>query len=270
MRGRSAAARPRARASPGGDGVSRGRRCAVRLAGGVYRELALDGAAVRRRRPLRATSPRCPADGDAWATLRAVRRARRDEREGARRADRRATAARRSSRCRPRGAGRGAAARIAFTAPTDGWMVTNAGWLFHYSDGRTGAGARHRPGVRAADRVPPERGGRAVRPRRAAGRRLAAVRAAAARRPAVDRHAADARQAPEGADAKVSKPRVDRRLRLHLAFTLRRRAKVALDREAPREGRRAVAVRLLTPGAACVRAAAGAQALAGRAEIQNG
>lgn len=33
------------------------------------------------------------------------------------------------------GSGRGAAARIAFTSPTDGWMVTNAGWVFHYSDG---------------------------------------------------------------------------------------------------------------------------------------
>ncbi|HEY6886128.1 MAG TPA: hypothetical protein VI300_00075, partial [Solirubrobacter sp.] len=35
----------------------------------------------------------------------------------------------------PSGSGRGSAARIAFTSPTDGWMVTNAGWLFHYSDG---------------------------------------------------------------------------------------------------------------------------------------
>ena len=33
------------------------------------------------------------------------------------------------------GAGRGAAARIAFTAPNDGWLVTSAGWLFHYTDG---------------------------------------------------------------------------------------------------------------------------------------
>lgn len=33
------------------------------------------------------------------------------------------------------GSGRGAAARIAFTSATDGWMVTNAGWLFHYTDG---------------------------------------------------------------------------------------------------------------------------------------
>lgn len=33
------------------------------------------------------------------------------------------------------GAGRGAAARIACPAPGDCWMVTWAGWLFHYSDG---------------------------------------------------------------------------------------------------------------------------------------
>jgi hypothetical protein len=33
------------------------------------------------------------------------------------------------------GAGRGAAARVACPAPEDCWMVTWAGWLFHYSDG---------------------------------------------------------------------------------------------------------------------------------------
>jgi len=33
------------------------------------------------------------------------------------------------------GSGRGAAARIAFPAPNEGWMVTTAGWLFHYTDG---------------------------------------------------------------------------------------------------------------------------------------
>ena len=33
------------------------------------------------------------------------------------------------------GAGRGSAARIACPAPEECWMVTWAGWLFHYSDG---------------------------------------------------------------------------------------------------------------------------------------
>jgi len=33
------------------------------------------------------------------------------------------------------GAGRGSAARIACSGPTDCWMVTYAGWLFHYTDG---------------------------------------------------------------------------------------------------------------------------------------
>ncbi len=33
------------------------------------------------------------------------------------------------------GAGRGSAARVLFTSPTDGWLVTSAGWLFHYTDG---------------------------------------------------------------------------------------------------------------------------------------
>ncbi len=33
------------------------------------------------------------------------------------------------------GSGRGAAARIAFPAPGEGWLVTTGGWLFHYTDG---------------------------------------------------------------------------------------------------------------------------------------
>jgi hypothetical protein len=33
------------------------------------------------------------------------------------------------------GAGRGTAAKVAFSAPNDGWMATYAGWLFHYTDG---------------------------------------------------------------------------------------------------------------------------------------
>lgn len=33
------------------------------------------------------------------------------------------------------GSGRGSAAKIACTAPNDCWMVTYAGWLFHYTDG---------------------------------------------------------------------------------------------------------------------------------------
>lgn len=33
------------------------------------------------------------------------------------------------------GAGRGTAARVAFTGPNEGWMVTQAGWIFHYTDG---------------------------------------------------------------------------------------------------------------------------------------
>lgn len=33
------------------------------------------------------------------------------------------------------GAGRGSAALVAFTGPNEGWVVTSAGWLFHYTDG---------------------------------------------------------------------------------------------------------------------------------------
>ena len=31
--------------------------------------------------------------------------------------------------------GRGSASKIAFSAPNEGWMVTDAGWVFHYTDG---------------------------------------------------------------------------------------------------------------------------------------
>ncbi len=33
------------------------------------------------------------------------------------------------------GPGRGAAAKIAFTGPNEGWLVTAPGWVFHYTDG---------------------------------------------------------------------------------------------------------------------------------------
>jgi hypothetical protein len=33
------------------------------------------------------------------------------------------------------GSGRGTAAKVEFSAPNDGWLVTNAGWIFHYTDG---------------------------------------------------------------------------------------------------------------------------------------
>lgn len=33
------------------------------------------------------------------------------------------------------GPAKGTAAKIAFTAPNDGWLVTSAGWVFHYTDG---------------------------------------------------------------------------------------------------------------------------------------
>jgi hypothetical protein len=33
------------------------------------------------------------------------------------------------------GPGRGDVAKIAFTAPNDGWLVTSDGWVFHYTDG---------------------------------------------------------------------------------------------------------------------------------------
>ena len=77
------------------------------------------------------------------------------------------------------GPGRGSAAKIAFTAANEGWMVTATGWVFHYTDGT--APPQPGPGVRGHDHVPAQRGGRAVHPGRASGRRLGALQAAAGR-----------------------------------------------------------------------------------------
>ena len=89
-----------------------------------------------------------PGHGDGVGRARAVRRARPHEREGAGRADRRrdrrddgrAAARRRARAAAPRRGSRS-------PSPTDGWLVTTAGWLFHYTDG-TPLPAGHRPGVR--------------------------------------------------------------------------------------------------------------------------
>ena len=73
-------------------------------------------------------------------------------------------------------------------------MVTNAGWLFHYTDG-TPLAARHRPGVRRADHVPAQRGRRAVRPRH---RRRSTTRSCSRRRRV---ELEPRRRAPPGRDA---------------------------------------------------------------------
>lgn len=118
--------------APTGDSVSRPP-LAVHLTAGFFQELALDPALFGAHDRF-ADIAAVPGTSDAWVADQPY-------------ADRGSASARaRVALLHPDGAavittlpsagsGRGAAARIAFTSPTNGWMVTTAGWLFHYTDG---------------------------------------------------------------------------------------------------------------------------------------
>ena len=139
--------------------------------------------------------------------------------------------------------GRGSAAKIAFTGPNDGWLVTYAGWLFHYTDGalppRDGD-----PAYSGHDHLSPQRGRGAVRAGRAAGRRLGAVPPAAAR----DRAARRPQQVQRLRTAAAQGQDVAARPQLVVRFTLMRKARVALI--ARRKGKTVARTRakLMRPG----------------------
>lgn len=145
------------------------------------------------------------------------------------------------------GAGRGAAARIEFSSPHEGWMVTNAGWLFHYTDGAP----RARDADPAFDRLI------SYRPNESLAQAISDAPPAddsqlfAPPPPAPEPEPEPARTGVKRVKAlmaKLTRPVVDRRLRLSLSFTLRRTAKVQL--QARRNGRvvAKTAFRLLRPG----------------------
>jgi hypothetical protein len=106
---------------------------AVRLDGGPFQELPLSGATFGPTDRFTDVAA-IPASGEAFATVVPF-------------ADRhsvnsKATVARieadgttATTRLPAAGSGRGSAARVACPAPNECWMVTWAGWLFHYSDG---------------------------------------------------------------------------------------------------------------------------------------
>jgi hypothetical protein len=231
---------------PDGDNVARPP-LAVRLADGFYRELPLDDdlfGAHDRFVDVAAV----PGGGDAWAALQSF-------------AERGSTTVRARvvhltsgggatvEQLPAGGAGRGAAARIELTGPSEGWMVTSAGWLFHYVDPDASP--------RAADPDPAFQQLISFRPNEAVAQAIPDTPPADdsqlfAPPPPVDPQESDPPQTRvkrlKALMAKVSKPRVDRWLRLHLAFTLRRRAKVALL--AKRRGKVVAKTQfvLLTPG----------------------
>jgi hypothetical protein len=106
---------------------------AARLVGGAFQELTLNGATFDPSDRFGDVAA-LPESDDAFVTVVPfVER---------RSTNSKATVAQISSdgtttttRLPAAGAGRGSAARIACPAPEECWMVTWAGWLFHYSDG---------------------------------------------------------------------------------------------------------------------------------------
>lgn len=106
---------------------------AARLVGGSFEELTLSGAAFGPSDRFGDVAA-LPGSEDAFVTVVpfAERRSANSKATVARISPGGATT---TTRLPAAGAGRGSAARIACPAPEECWMVTWAGWLFHYSDG---------------------------------------------------------------------------------------------------------------------------------------
>lgn len=232
--------------APADDSVARPP-LAIRLAGGFYRELPLDETPFGQHDRFVDVAA-VPGAADAWMAVQSY-------------AERGSTTARaRVAHVLPDGsasveqlpaggAGRGAAARIEFVSPGEGWLVTNAGWLFHYVDPAAPPRARdadpafdrlisYRPNESLAqaipDTPPADDSQLFAPPPPPAETEQPAPRSRVKRIPALM--------------AKLTKPAVDRRLRLSLSFTLRRKAKVQL--QARRHGAVVAKTpyRLLRPG----------------------
>ena len=208
---------------------SRARRWPRSRRGGRSASSTLDRRDLRRRRPLRGRR-RGPGTATAWAALVPFADRGRTNAKALvarhRRLDRRDAV----ESLPASGSGRGAAARIAFTSPTDGWMVTNAGWLFHYSDGspRRRTPTRRSPGPidfrpnEAAEQFVPDSAP-------ADDSQLFAP-------PPVERRDRDPRGAgagaAEGADHEHAQAQAARARRSSLSFQVTRKARDAADRQA--------------------------------------
>jgi hypothetical protein len=106
---------------------------AARLVGSAFKEVTLKGVTFGPSDRLGDVAA-IPGSGEAFATVVpfADRRSINSKATVARIA---ADGTTTTTRLPAAGAGRGSAARIACPAPNNCWMVTWAGWLFHYSDG---------------------------------------------------------------------------------------------------------------------------------------
>jgi hypothetical protein len=132
--GGGAASGPRAADAPGG--VVERPPLAVRLGGGRAVEVPLQApagafGAADRLEDIAAV----PGTDDAWAAVVPFADRRRTNVKARVALIDGATGSTAVQALPASGSGRGAAARIAFPSATQGWLVTTAGWLFHYSDG---------------------------------------------------------------------------------------------------------------------------------------
>lgn len=217
----------------------------VRLADGAHRELPLDEAPFGLHDRFVDVAA-VPGSDDAWLAVQSYA-----ERGSA-------TARARVAHVLPDGsatveqlpaggAGRGAAARVEFTSAHEGWLVTNAGWLFHFTDGAP----RARDADPAFDRLisyrPNESLAQAIPDSPPADDSQLFAPPPVSPEPEPEPVRTRVRRV-KALMAKLTRPVVDRRLRLSLSFTLRRRAKVQL--QARRNGRvvAKTAFRLLRPG----------------------
>lgn len=105
---------------------------AVRTGGDGFHEVPIDGRAFDTDE--RFVDVAAVGGGAAWAAVQALSDAR-STNARARVARISADGATTVTTLPASGSGRGSAARIEFTSPTEGWMVTSGGWLFHYTDG---------------------------------------------------------------------------------------------------------------------------------------
>ncbi len=191
---------------------------AVRWRDGFYRRAAARRDASSATTTASPTSPPCPAATTPGSPCRPTATA---ARRPLARASRCCgpTARRPSSGCPPAAPAAAPPPESSSAAPDEGWMVTNAGWLFHFTDGQR-ARAATSTGLLDRGHLPPQRGGRAVDPRQ---RRRPTTRSCSRRRPSSPEPEpeppATRTRRIHALMTKISKPRVDRRLRLHLSFS---------------------------------------------------
>jgi hypothetical protein len=197
-----------------------------------------------------------PGDDDAWVAVQPFADRRRSNVEARVARVDGATGAVEQFSLPASGAGRGSAAKVAFTGPNDGWLVTYAGWLFHWTDGSRPQREDDPAFDRLIDFRPNENAEQFIpdRPPVDDAATLAPPPLEVAIEPAADPGAVDE---PEALPALLKRIRVRRRgLGIVVSFTVVRRARISLialrgarrvKRSKPRvfrPGRRAIALRL--------------------------